>query len=67
MLSRSFALRLELGEVPITGHLTDAHGVCTPFAGWIQLVALIEQAGDPATTDDAARAAPSAKLPRRHP
>jgi len=56
-------LELELGEVPITGHLTDQQGLRTAFAGWVQLVSLIDQAG----AERFGQTAPSDPLPRRNP
>lgn len=63
-------LRVELqrGEVPITGDLIDASGERLPFAGWAQLVALIERASSgstaPTGTDGST---PPDQLSRRKP
>lgn len=70
MLGRQTELRVEVnvGEVPITGHLTDEHGERTAFAGWTQLVSLIERASSGwaglTSTDEAT---PPSNLPRRNP
>ena len=46
MSERQTELRVELqgDKEPISGHLTDGQGIRIAFAGWTQLVSLIERA-----------------------
>ena len=46
MSERQTELRVELqgDEEPISGHLTDGQGSRIAFAGWTQLVSLIDRA-----------------------
>jgi hypothetical protein len=71
VLSERIELRVEVlqGESPIRGHLTDDHGQRIAFAGWAELVSLIERASSgwagPPATDDAST--PPDQLKRRNP